>query len=129
MILIDTSVWIEFFKQRTPFSEKVLLLLKAQKAVAIEPVFAELLYGVRNQKEKDIIQSYWEILPRIKFGQNSMIKAADYANVRHFLQGGIGLMDSIIIQSAVEGNHMLWTLDKRILREVDSKLIYQPIPK
>lgn len=129
MILIDTSVWIEFFKQRTPFSEKVLLLLKAHKAVAIEPVFAELLYGVRNQKEKDIIQSYWEILPRIKFGQNSMIKAADYANAKHFLQGGIGLMDSILIQSAVEGNHMLWTLDKRILREVDSKLIYQPVAK
>lgn len=125
MILIDTSVWIEFFKQRAPFTDTVQFLLKAQLAVAIEPVFAELLYGVRNQKEKDTIHSYWQILPSIKFGQDSMIKAADYANANHFLQGGIGLIDAMIIHSAIEGNHLLWTLDKRILGAIDSKLIYQ----
>lgn len=126
MILIDTSVWIEFFKQRTPFVETVQFLLKMQKAVSIEPVFAELLYGVRNQKEKEIIQSYWQILPRIKCGQDSMIETADYANANHFLQGGIGLIDAMIIHSAIEGNHLLWTLDKHILGGIDPSIIYQP---
>ncbi len=122
MILIDTSVWIEFFKQRVPFKVTVQYLLKSQKAMSIEPVFAELFYGVRNQKEKDIIQSYWQILPRIKFGQDSMIKAAEFANSSNFLQSGIGLMDAIIIQNVMEGNHLLWTLDKRILRGIGTKI-------
>ena len=126
MILIDTSVWIEFFKQREPFKATVQTLLKSQMALSIEPVFAELLYGVRMQKEKDIIQSYWQILPRIEFGQDSMIKAANYASSQRFLQSGIGLMDAIIIQSVIEGKHMIWTLDKRILSRIDPKLIYQP---
>ena len=126
MILIDTSVWIEFFKQKQPFKATVQTLLKSQMALSIEPVFAELLYGVRMQKEKDIIQSYWQILPRAEFGQDSMIKAANYASSQRFLQSGIGLMDAIIIQSVIEGKYMLWTLDKRILSGIDPKLIYQP---
>ncbi len=126
MILIDTSVWIEFFKQKQPFKATVQTLLKSQMALSIEPVFAELLYGVRMQKEKDIIQSYWQILPRAEFGQDSMIKAANYASSQRFLQSGIGLMDAIIIQSVIEGKHMLWTLDKRILTGIDPKFIFQP---
>lgn len=126
MILVDTSVWIEFFKQKEPFKATVQSLLKSQMALSIEPVFAELLYGVRMKKEKDIIQSYWQILPRIEFGQDSMIKAANYASSQRFLQSGIGLMDAIIIQSVIEGKHLLWTLDKRMLSGIDPKLIYQP---
>jgi len=36
------------------------------------------------------------------------------------------LMDAIIIQSVIEGKHMLWTLDKRILTGIDPKFIFQP---
>ena len=49
MILVDTSVWIEFFKQKEPFKATVQSLLKSQMALSIEPVFAELLYGVRRR--------------------------------------------------------------------------------
>ncbi len=125
MILIDTSVWIEFFKQKEPFKKNVQSLLEAQMIVAIEPVFAELLYGVRNRKEKEIVQSYWQILTRLSFGSSSMIEAALFANDSLYLQSGIGLMDAIIMKSVVDGNHLLWTLDKRMLKGLDPKFIYQ----
>ncbi len=125
MILIDTSVWIEFFKQKEPFKKNVQSLLEAQIIVAIEPVFAEILYGVRNRKEKEIVQSYWQILPRISFGSSSMIETALFANDSLYLQSGIGLMDAIIMRSVTEGNHLLWTLDKRMLKGLDPKFIYQ----
>ncbi|MCP4314074.1 MAG: PIN domain nuclease [Bacteroidetes bacterium] len=60
MILIDTSVWIEFLKQKEPFNKNIRSLLEA-----------------------------------------------------------------IIIKSVSEGNHLLWTLDKRMLKGIDPKLIYQ----
>lgn len=125
MILMDTSVWVEFFRQNSTYVDEIKVLLERQKVITIEPVFSELLYGVRDGKEKKLIQSYWMVLPRAEFGTNSMIQAAEFANEQNYQQLGIGLMDALIIKSALEGNHALWTLDKRITRRINKKLLYQ----
>jgi predicted nucleic acid-binding protein len=52
MILIDTSVWIEFFKQDNRFVEEVTTLLMNKMVVTIETIFSELLYGVRDNRDK-----------------------------------------------------------------------------
>ena len=126
MILIDTSVWIEFFKQNAIYVDTVKSLMEVQRVVAIEPVFSELLFGVRNKKEREIIHSYWQALPKLGFGTGSMIEAAEYASSNNFLQKGIGLMDAVIIKSVKDGNHKLWTLDTRIIRGIDQKLQIHP---
>jgi predicted nucleic acid-binding protein len=124
MILIDTSVWIEFFIQNIEYIAKIEDLLKRKQVVSIEPVFAELLFGVRHKKDKDMILSYWRILPKIEFGPTSMLKAAEYASDHSFYLSGIGMMDAIIIKSVVDGNHTLWTLDKKINNYINKKYIY-----
>ena len=126
MILIDTSVWIEFFRQRDTVVERIRPLLSEQKVVTVEPVFSELLFGVRNKKEKEIIQSYWQVLPRIDFGRNSMLEAATFANKNDYQSKGIGLMDAIIIKSALDGRHLIWTLDSRINAHMDARILYSP---
>jgi len=126
MILIDTSVWIEFFRQRDTVVERIRPLLSEQKVVTVEPVFSELLFGVRNKKEKEIIQSYWQVLPRIDFGRNSMLEAATFANKNDYQSKGIGLMDAIIIKSALDGKHLIWTLDSRINAHMDARILYSP---
>ena len=74
MILVDTSVWIEFLKQNSVFASEVEGLLKKRMVVSFEPVFAELLYGTRNDREKNKIISYWNILPRIEFSSGSLLR-------------------------------------------------------
>jgi predicted nucleic acid-binding protein len=125
MILIDTSVWIEFFKQDSHFVEEVTPLLINKMVITIEPVFSELMYGVRNKRDKKKILSYWDILPKIEFGRNTMLKTADFANENNYYNLGIGLMDAIMIKSAIEGNHSLWTLDNRINKNIENKFLYQ----
>ena len=125
MILIDTSIWIEFFRQNNKFTEEIERLLKEKQVITIEPVFSELLFGVRHKKDKEMILSFWQILPRIEFGRTSMLKTAEFANEMNFYQSGIGLMDAIIIKSVIDGNHTLWTLDKKINNNIDSRYIYQ----
>jgi predicted nucleic acid-binding protein len=125
MILIDTSVWIEFFRQNVKYTEEIERLLKRKLIISIEPVFSELLFGVRHRKDKEMILSYWRILPKIEFGTTSMLKAAEFASDNNFYQSGIGLMDAIIIKSARDGNHTIWTLDKKINNNIDKKYIYQ----
>jgi predicted nucleic acid-binding protein len=124
MILIDTSVWIDFFRQREKLAGQVNSLLNAKQVVAFEPVFAELLYGVRDQREMDVILSYWKILPKVEFGRDSMIQAALIASSNDHLSRGIGLIDGLIIQAAVKDGHLLWTLDRRIQDFADPKLLF-----
>ncbi|MCK5067099.1 MAG: PIN domain-containing protein [Bacteroidales bacterium] len=124
MILVDTSVWIEYFRQNETIVQAIQPLLRNQEVVTLEPIFSELLYGVRNKRERKIVESYWQVLPRIEYGENSMIGAAIFANSNDYHNLGIGLMDAIIIRSALEGNHLLWTLDARINRNLDKNHIY-----
>ena len=124
MILIDTSVWIEFFRQNDGYTKRIKSLLEAREIITVEPVFAELLYGVRQRRDKEMILSYWQILPKITFGMNSMLGTSEYANNNNYHKLGIGLMDAIIIKSAVDGNHSIWTLDMKINDNIDRKYIY-----
>ena len=125
MILMDTSVWIEYLRQNVDYFEDVQSMLARRMIVSVEPIFAELTYGVKNRKDKQMLNSYWQVLPRIDFGTDSMLEAAEYANNNDFQQLGIGLMDALIIQSTINGDHLLWTLDQRINSNIDSKHIYQ----
>jgi predicted nucleic acid-binding protein len=125
MILIDTSVWIEFFKQDNRFVEEVTTLLMNKMVVTIETIFSELLYGVRDNRDKKKILAYWYILPKIEFGTNTMLKAAEFTNDNNYHNLGIGLMDAVIIKSAIEGNHSIWTLDNRINRNIENKFLHQ----
>mgnify|MGYP006293110019 CR=1 FL=1 len=124
MILIDTSVWIEFFRRNGDYPARISSLLEIQQVVAFEPVFAELLYGARSRKDRDIITSFWELLPQVDFGSGSLMKAAEMAGREDFLQSGIGLIDALIIQATLDGDHRLWTLDKRIAGRLQQKDLY-----
>jgi len=55
MIILDTSVWIEHLKNNQSFFPKISKLLESGEILAVECVFAELLQGVKENSEKDII--------------------------------------------------------------------------
>ena len=124
MILIDTSVWIEFFRRNGDYPARISSLLEIQQVVAFEPVFAELLYGARSRKDRDIITSFWELLPQVDFGSGSLMKAAEMAGREDFLKSGIGLIDDLIIQATLDGDNRLWTLEKRIAGRLQQKDLY-----
>ena len=125
MILVDTSIWIEFFKSNPVFVNEIESLLVSKNVITIEPIFAELLFGSRNDYERKIILSYWKVLPKIKFPEGSFIESADFADKRNYHNVGIGLIDSILSKAVIENKHLIWTLDKKILNNVDDKLIYK----
>jgi predicted nucleic acid-binding protein len=124
MILVDTSIWIEFFKSNPAFVDEMESLLEDKNVITIEPVFAELLYGSINDNERNVIFSYWKVLPKIKFGEGSFIESAAFANKRNYHNAGIGLIDSILSKAVTDNKCLIWTLDKKILNKLDVKLLY-----
>ncbi len=126
MILVDTSVWVEFFKQQTMVADHIRVLLKKKAVITLEPIFSELLYGVGNKKEYEVIFSFWQMLPKIEFPEGSMIEAASLARQRNYHLMGIGVLDAAIIRATEEGDHLLWSLNERINEHVRKPLIYRP---
>lgn len=125
MILLDTSVWIEYLRQNRDYVDEVNLLLNSQFITTFEPVFAELLYGARSDKDKKLLMAFWNVLPKIEKSENMLLEAADYANQKNFQNLGIGLFDALIIQAVVKHGLKLWTLDKKILRNIEEMYIYK----
>jgi predicted nucleic acid-binding protein len=125
MVLIDTTIWIEFFKSNPVFVSEIESLLENKNVITIEPVFAELLYGSRSDSERNMILSYWKVLPKIKFLEGSFLESADFANKRNYHNCGIGLIDSILAKAVTDNKHLIWTLDKKILNNLDDRLLYK----
>ena len=126
MVLVDSTIWIEFFKSNPTFLSKMESLLESKEVITIEPVFAELLYGSRSAKERNTIISYWKVLPKISFSEGSIIESAEFANKSNFHNSGIGLIDSILINITIKNKYLLWTLDKKILNNLDKQFLYIP---
>lgn len=125
MIIPDTSVWIEFLKGNSEYSPKINEMLETNKILAVECIFAELLQGVRNKREKNIILSYWMHLPKID-GAGLFIEAGLFSNNNKLSDKGVGLIDSLIYISTLKSNSMLWTLDKKLIKNISDSLIYKP---
>lgn len=53
MILVDTSAWIEFFRDRGPLAARVDELLGSGEVALCGPVLTELGRGLRNPRERE----------------------------------------------------------------------------
>ena len=123
MIILDTSIWIEHLKNNQDYFSKICKLLESGSVLAVECIFGELLQGVRNKKEKEIILKFWEHLPREKY-ENIIIEAGIYSLENKLLDHGVGLMDSIIIMHGIKSNSKIWTLDKKFYKIIPKELRY-----
>jgi len=117
MIIVDTSVWIEFFRQsNTQISDLLTGYLEDSEVVALSPVFGELLQGVKNESEEKLILEFWKALPKVN-ESDLWIEAGKLSNKKKLMNKGIGLIDSFILASAKANKFSVWTLDKKLQQE------------
>jgi len=110
-VLVDTSVWIEFFRRHEPHHGAVLKLLDANLACCTGLILGELMQGARSERELSVIAEFthvFEFLPETprlweKTGRLS------FALRRKGLT--VGLADCFIAISTAEAGAQLFTLD------------------
>ena len=117
MVLIDTSVWIDFLKKVDPYYKIVMGLLMEQRVVTNSLIFGELLQGVRNKREKEMLLEFWSNLPKTK-EEHLALKAGIYSNEQKLYSKGVGLIDCMILVSALENGYRLATKDKKLAKVV-----------
>jgi len=122
-IIIDTSVWIEYFKGNKQYFEFIQKLLEKNEILTIELIFAELLQSTRHKKETEMLKSYFGLIPEAEI-ENLCILAGEYSQREKLISKGIGLIDSCIITATIFSNSKLWTLDKKIQKFLDKRYFF-----
>ena len=115
MIIVDTSVWIEFLKHNSPTFFLLEALLENRQVLGVECIFGELLQGALNKKEREIIKSYWHNIPKGD-EQGIWIEAGQYSSEHKLTARGVGLIDAAIVCAARKNNAQIWSLDKKLNR-------------
>ena len=110
MVLVDTSVWIRFLSNRTPYAAELDHLLERDEVAAHDLIHGELLIGNTGSRE-DFLKSY---------GSMQRIASVRHSEVIAFVQAyrlhghGIGWVDAHLLASAFVANVPLWTADERL---------------
>jgi len=122
-LIVDSSVWFEYFKRKDPFFNQVQTYLEIQCIRIIDPVIGEILQGALNQNELDFIRAGLQFVPKFEI-RNLFEKAGQFSLENKLISKGIGLIDACLIYTTIETDSQLWTLDKKILNFLDKKYLY-----
>jgi len=127
LILVDTSVWIDFLTGRnSPFRRELHGLIEAGKPIAINAIiFQEILQGVRSDLEFKKLEKYLLNFPCFSFGQIQTFR--DAAQIyRTCRQRGKTIrkpVDCLIAAQALAENLVLFHRD----RDFDSIALFFPL--
>jgi len=118
MILVDSSVWIEYFKG----TERAIILneLIDNNSLCINNlILAELLPAINQRKEVQLREMLMSVAKsELKINWNQIV----YMQTQNLLQGinKVGIPDLLIVQNAIDNNLQLFSYDKhfRLMSEM-----------
>lgn len=121
-VLIDTSVWIDYFRGTSPdIAAKVDARLAAAEVCVPRIVVAELLQGARSDREVAAIEVFLEAFTIIDQGPVTWLKAARLSRRLRARGRSVHLVDCYIAVIADEAGCAMFTLDEHF-REIAKTL-------
>jgi len=124
MIIADTSIWIEFLKNKEPIVSLFEEKLNSRDIIGISCVFGELLQGCSDENEIKIMKEYWNNIPRTE-ETNVWVEAGEYSGKNNLIAKAIGLIDSVILTLALRTKSKIWTLDKKLLKILNKETVFK----
>lgn len=118
-ILVDTSVWIEFFRKKAPYHKAILEVIDSRRICCTGIVLAELIQGAKSQKEHDVLKEFLYVFDFLHDSNELWEKAGELSFSLRLKGKIVGLADCYISVVASSNNVKLFTLDKHF--EIISK--------
>lgn len=111
--LVDTSIWVEFFRERNQHIKKrVLDLLDANRIVINGVIISELLMGARGKKEIEFVKERLSRLDFLEADRNFFIICGDIGHKIRKNGVNMPLSDIMIAAHAKINNLIIFTMDK-----------------
>jgi len=115
-VLIDTSVWIKYFKDKPgTFSTRVDEVLSRHEVCVPKIVIAELIQGSRTEREISLIQDFVDAFSVIDQKEDSWVKAGRLLFNLRKKGKTIHLTDCYIAVIAQEHSCQICTLDEHFV--------------
>ncbi len=110
IVLVDTSVWIRFLSNRSPFASEMDGLLSRDEVSGHDFVYGELLIGDRAGRTQLLADyAHMHQAPVVPHGD-----VVAFVRERRLHGRGVGWIDVHLLASALVGRLKLWTTDPRL---------------
>ncbi len=115
MILVDSSVWIDFFRDKpTPQVDRLVGLIQSVKLAMADLVLVEVLQGCNADHEFNRVQRFLDVLPIVPIS-NEAIAVQAARNYRTLRARGITVrktIDTLIATRCIVDGHALLYSDR-----------------
>ena len=109
-VLVDTSVWIRFLSNRTPYAPELDRLLSRDEVSGHAFVHGELLVGDPGGR-KQLLADYDQMHQAPVVPHDEVVA---FVRERRLHGRGVGWIDVHLLASALVGRLQLWTADPRL---------------
>ena len=125
-IIVDTTIWIEFFRDpQLTHSNHLKDLLRQQRVVMVGMVLAEIVQGVKDPKEARLVLASFKKLPYSEMTRDRWQQAGEISASLRKKGMTIPLSDLIIAACALAQGCEVYTLDPHFKR-IPGVKIHQP---
>jgi len=122
-IIVDTTVWIEFFRNpQSPHSNHLKDLLRQRRVVIVGMVLAEIVQGVKAPREADLVLTSLTKLPYSEMTKDRWQQAGEISASLRKKGTTLPLSDLIIAACALAEGGEIYTLDPHFKRIPGVKL-------
>ena len=111
-VLIDTSIWVDFFRGKDAgLAEKISALLKSGMAVYCGIIALELIKGAKGQRELQVLQDAFDAMEKASETEDTYFYAGRLGYEMARKGHSMGVVDLLIAQVAIENDLSLLTAD------------------
>lgn len=112
-IIIDTSIWIDYFKNKdSSYSSKLDSLLLTDCVYINGIILAEILQGIKGEDEKKVVSSLLEALHFLDITIYDWKLAGEISGKLRAKGITLPLTDISIAANAINNNAVVFTIDK-----------------
>ncbi len=112
-ILVDTSVWIDYFKGQNGYIVNLMDAILTKNNIYVpKVVIAELMQGCKSEKEISVVEDFLDAFYIIDNSENTWIKAGKLSFSMKKQGKTVNLIDCYISVIARENDCAVFTLDK-----------------
>lgn len=123
MVVVDTAVWVDFFRGRNePVRAALRELIRGRQAVLTGIVLAEVLQGIRTHQEADSVRSEFASLHYYETARDTWSRAGSLSGELRQKGLTIPLTDLIIAVLAMEYDAEVFTTDPHFAKVPGLKL-------
>ena len=115
-VLIDTSCWIQTFRNPNSFEAQVIgALLKENAVVTSSLIIAELLQGAKGSKEKLFLENEFNVIPILEGIDRLGLKIGELGLNLRKNGYNLALVDLALSALAIEHKVLIYSLDSHFL--------------